>query len=179
MLAAIGSTNPVKLAAAKAVIGRLYGVHIDVVAVSVPTGVPSQPWGDKQTRRGAINRARAAQAATSATWGLGLEGGLLEIEDDGDAEGLYTNAWCAVVDEYGTLGAAGGANMWLPPSVVASLRAGLELGAAIDRLTGLADTSNHDGAIGALTQGWLTRRQAFEQILTLAFSRWLSPHFYI
>jgi len=109
---------------------------------------------------------------------LGLEGGLLAIKDDGEAEGLYTSAWCAVVDENGTLGVAGGANMWLPPSVVTSLRAGLDLGAAIDQLTGLADTSNHDGAIGALTQGWLTRRQAFEQVLTLAFSRLLSPHFY-
>jgi len=178
MLAAIGSTNPVKLAAAKAVICRLYGVHIDVVTVSVPSGVPAQPWGNRQTRRGAINRARAAQAETSATWGLGLEGGLLAIKDDGEAEGLYTSAWCAVVDENGTLGVAGGANMWLPPSVVTSLRAGLDLGAAIDQLTGLADTSNHDGAIGALTQGWLTRRQAFEQVLTLAFSRLLSPHFY-
>ena len=178
MLAAIGSTNPVKLAAAKAVIRRLYGGHIDIVTVSVASGVPAQPWGDKETRRGAINRARAAQAATSATWGLGLEGGLLEIRKDGETEELYTSAWCAVVDKNGTLGMAGGANMWLPPSVVASLHAGLELGAAIDHLTGLADTSNHDGAIGALTQGWLTRQQAFEQVLTLAFSRLLSPHFY-
>jgi non-canonical (house-cleaning) NTP pyrophosphatase len=48
----------------------------------------------------------------------------------------------------------------------------------IDDLTGLAGTSNHYGAIGALTQGWLTRRQAFEQVLTLVFSRLLSPHFY-
>ena len=104
MLAAIGSTNPVKLAAAKAVICRLHGVHIDVVTVSVPSGVPAQPWGNRQTRRGAINRARAAQAETSATWGLGLEGGLLAIKDDGEAEGLYASAWCAVVDENGTLG---------------------------------------------------------------------------
>lgn len=178
MLAAIGSTNPVKLAAARAVMCRLYGVHIDVVAVSVPSGVPAQPWGDKETRRGAINRARAAQAVASAAWGLGLEGGLLEIKADGEPEGLYTSAWCAVVDGNGTLEVAGGANIWLPPSAVASLRAGLELGAAIDRLTGLTDTSNHDGAIGALTQGWITRQQAFEQVLTLAFSRLLSPHFY-
>ncbi len=178
MLAAIGSTNPVKLAAAKAVMRRLYGVRIDIVTLSVPSGVPSQPWGDIETRRGAVMRAQAAQAATSATWGLGLEGGLLEIKDDGEAGELYTSAWCAVVDENGTLGVAGGANMWLPPSVVASLRAGLELGAAIDQLTGLTDAGNHDGAIGALTQGWLTRRQAFEQVLTLAFSRLLSPHFY-
>ncbi|MCD6286890.1 MAG: DUF84 family protein [Anaerolineae bacterium] len=77
MLAAIGSTNPVKLAAGKAVIRRLYGGHIDIVTVSVASGVPFQPWGDRETRRGAINRARAAQAATSATWGLGLEGGPL------------------------------------------------------------------------------------------------------
>jgi len=74
MLAAIGSTNRVKLAAAKAVIRRLYGGHIDIVIVSVASGVPAQPWGDQGTRRGAINR---AQAASSATWGLGLEGGPL------------------------------------------------------------------------------------------------------
>jgi len=43
MLAAIGLTNPAKLAAARAVMRRLYGVHIDIVTVSVPSGVPSQP----------------------------------------------------------------------------------------------------------------------------------------
>jgi len=75
MLAAVGSTNPVKLAAAKAVMRRLYGGQMDIV--SVASGVPFQPWGDREPRRGAINRARSAQAATSATWGLGIEGGPL------------------------------------------------------------------------------------------------------
>lgn len=178
MLVAIGSNNPAKLAAAKAVLCRLYGAHVDTVPIAVPSGVRDQPWGDEETRRGAINRARAAQAALSADIGLGLEGGLLEINDGTDTGELYTSAWCAVIDKNGTLGVAGGANMWLPPTVVSSLRSGLELGTAIDILTGGADTRSHEGAIGALTQGWLTRQCAFEQVLTLAFSRLLSPHYY-
>ncbi|MBN1246316.1 MAG: DUF84 family protein, partial [Anaerolineae bacterium] len=133
---------------------------------------------DAQTRRGAINRAVAAQASTAATWGLGLEGGVLEIAAGDGVRELYTSAWCAVIDDSGTLGIASGANMLLPPRVAAALEAGKELGQAIDELTGQRDTHRQGGAIGVLCQGWADRQQAFEQVLTLAFARLLSPHLY-
>ncbi|MGC9522059.1 MAG: DUF84 family protein [Anaerolineae bacterium] len=178
MRAAVGSTNPVKIAAAEAVIRRLYGTGIEIVPIDVASGVAAQPWGDVETRRGAINRARAALETTKAELGLGLEGGVLEIEDGGGTRTLYTTAWCAVIDRTGTLGVGGGAHVALPPTVAAAVRDGAELGSAIDDLVGETDTRRGQGAIGVLTQGWLDRQTSFEHVLTLAFARLLSAGFY-
>jgi non-canonical (house-cleaning) NTP pyrophosphatase len=46
--AAVGSTNPVKLAAARAVLARAFPACA-VRAVAAPSGVPDQPWGDDET----------------------------------------------------------------------------------------------------------------------------------
>ena len=178
MRAAIGSANPVKIDAATAVLRRLYGTGVEIIPVAVDSGVPTQPWGDGETRRGAVNRARAAQAVTSADLGLGLEGGILEIGDKCGSPELYTSAWCAVVDACGVVGVAGGANLLLPAAVASMLRAGSGLGDAIDRITGEHDTHLNAGAIGSLTRGWLSRQDAFEHVLVLAFSRILSPRLY-
>ena len=75
MRAAIGSTNPIKVAAARSVMRRIFGAG--VVIVPVAGGVSAQPWGDVETRRGAIHRAHTALLnATDAELGLGLEGGV-------------------------------------------------------------------------------------------------------
>jgi len=57
----VGSTNPVKVAAVEAVLARC-GPGIEVHGVAVSSGVPDQPWGDDETRAGALARARAALA---------------------------------------------------------------------------------------------------------------------
>ena len=56
---AVGSRNPVKLAAVRAGLGDLLG-PVDVVGADAASGVPAQPMGDEETIRGAVNRARAA-----------------------------------------------------------------------------------------------------------------------
>ncbi|MBN1486563.1 MAG: DUF84 family protein [Anaerolineae bacterium] len=173
MLIAVGSNNPIKLAATQAVFSRIYGPEIQIISAIVPSGVSDQPWGDKETLQGALNRARASQVAYNATLGVGLEGGLLEIDGQ-----LFTSAWCAVVRADGLEGIGGGANMLLPPSIVMTMQKGGELGPAIDALTGEHNTKHNGGAIGALTQGWLNRQHAYEHILTLALARMLSPHYY-
>lgn len=171
----VGSTNPVKLAAVRAVLERIYGPPVQIRAVAVPSGVPAQPWGDAETRAGAVNRARAALALGNGAvaFGIGLEGGLLRVAGE-----VYTSAWCAVARAGGQLGIAGGENMQLPPAVVAALEAGLELGHAIDCVTGTHNSKHKDGAIGAFTGGFITRQTAYEHLLTLALARFLSPEHY-
>ena len=171
--AAVGSKNPVKVAASQAVLRRVYGGDIDVSGVSVESGVSRQPWGDEETLRGALNRARAALWISGASLGVGLEGGLVEVDGQ-----IYTSAWCAVARVDGTVGVAGGANMLLPPVVAQAVREGAELGPTMDELTGLENSKQAQGAIGILTQGHLDRQSAYEQILTLALARHLSPVLY-
>jgi inosine/xanthosine triphosphatase len=167
----VGSTNPVKIAAAKVVFARL-DPDAEIANRAVESGVPIQPWGDEETRAGAINRARAA-LASDAAYGVGFEGGLLETE-----YGLMTCAWCAVVDGAGRLGLGGGVNVLLPAAVAEAVRAGQELGAVMDQLTGEHNTKQHEGAVGILTGGLSDRQRAYEHMLALALASFRRPALY-
>ena len=167
MKIAIGSTNPVKIRAAKNVARKIYP-HAEFIARDVPSGVPGQPRGDKQTRCGAVNRARAVQKATRADWGIGLEAGIIESEF-----GMMTCAWCAIVDRRGRVGVGGSTNMLLPDEVAACIKAGIELGEAMDAFARIKNVKHKMGAIGVLTRGLSNRQRAYEYILTLAVARFL------
>ena len=69
-LIAVGSANPVKLAAARAVLARV-APEARVDAVQVSSTVREQPFGDEETIRGALARARAAREASGAELGVG------------------------------------------------------------------------------------------------------------
>ena len=63
---AVGSTNPVKVAAAEAVLRRIYGPEVRVEAVAVESGVSPQPWGDEED---APWRAHAGGSCAAVQWG--------------------------------------------------------------------------------------------------------------
>ncbi len=168
---AVGSKNPVKLAAAQAILSRAFPA-IDWVAVTVSSGVSEQPWGDDETRRGAENRARAAQHAGAADFGVGLEGGVKETPC-----GVMTCAWCAIVDARGRVGFGGGLNMLLPPAVADALRQGGELGPAMDALSRMRNTKHRQGAIGILTGGLSSRQAAYEQLVAMAAAPFVSTYY--
>ncbi len=169
---AVGSCNPVKIAAARAV-WSLLADEIVVRAVEVPSGVSLQPWGDEEMLRGARRRAREAQQRWGTMWGVGFEGGVLEV-----AGQLFTGAWCVVRRADGLEGIGGGASVLIPPAAVDALRAGAELGPTMDALTGERNTKHHAGAIGILTAGLLDRQRAYEHILKLALARFRQPQYY-
>ena len=173
MVAVVGSRNPVKVAAARAVLRRVYGQGMRIEAFPVESGISEQPWGDEQTLQGALNRARTALQTGGVSLGIGLEGGLVEV-----GRRVFTSAWCAVVSEDGMTGVAGGANLLLPPAVAEAVRTGAELGPAMDAFTGLRNTKHGEGAIGILTAGHLNRQAAYEHVLTMALARLLTPAYY-
>jgi inosine/xanthosine triphosphatase len=169
---AIGSTNPVKRMAAENVLSIVFPqAHFS--CLEVPSGVRNQPWGDDETRQGAYNRATAALAQTQADAAIGLEGGVVECDF-----GLMTTAWCVIITRDGTLGIGGGINILLPNSVTQAVRSGVELGPAMDALTGDHNTKQKNGAIGILTNGLLDRQQAYEVIIQLAAAPFRRPEFY-
>ena len=136
---AIGSKNPVKFAAAEAVLQRAFP-NADFILIDVPSGIADQPWGDEETRQGAFNRATAALSQGKADFGVGLEGGIIET-----SVGLMTCAWCAIVDSAGTVGYGGGANILLPPIVAEALRKYGELGPAMDAIVDEHNTKQGRG----------------------------------
>jgi inosine/xanthosine triphosphatase len=168
-LVSVGSTNPVKLAAARAVLSRV-ATSARVEGVSVSSTVRNQPFGDDETIRGALARARAAREAAGAEIGVGIEGGVVESGNQ-----LRTCAWAAVVDASGREGVGGSLAMPLPASVSRFIREdGLELGDAMDRVTGEHNTKHRQGAVGILTAGLVDRQAAYEVILTYALAPFLT-----
>jgi inosine/xanthosine triphosphatase len=171
---AVGSTNPVKVAAVRAVVARV-APQATVTGVAVPSGVPDQPWGDDETRRGAEARARAAlQAVPGATLAVGVEGGCVR-EPDGS---VRTCAWAVAVDAHGRASVGGSLSMPLPPLVAERLLAGEELGPAMDAVAGLVNVKHGAGAVGVLTAGLVSRQAAYEPLVAYALAPWLAPDFW-
>ena len=64
LIVAVGSNNPVKLEATRRAFQSVFSNRtVAVVGVGAASGVPDQPMGDEETKRGAQNRAEAALAA--------------------------------------------------------------------------------------------------------------------
>lgn len=172
MQIAVGSSNPVKFNAVWAVFAPLYP-DPDIFSVEVPSDVAPQPWGNAETRRGAYNRARSALDLSGADFGVGLEGGVQETES-----GLMTCAWAVIVGADGQTGVGGNSSILLPAPVAEKVRAGIELGAAMDALVQVSDTRRKNGAIGILTNDLETRESAYAHILRLALAPFQHPDWY-
>lgn len=170
---AVGSRNPVKVAAVSQVVRRLHAAAL-VEGVQVPSGVPDQPVGDAETQLGATARARAAREALDADIGVGLEGGVV---DEGGGV-MRTCAWAAVALRDGREFLGGSLAMPLPPAVAALVRSGVELGHAMDALTGGTDTKHGAGAVGILTAGMIDRQRAYETLVTYALSPVIAAEFW-
>jgi inosine/xanthosine triphosphatase len=164
---AVGSANPVKLAAARAVLESAFA-GVVVSAHAVPSGVADQPFGDEETIRGARERARAARLALDADVGVGLEGGVVD-----SPAGMRTCAWCVVVHRDGREGVGGSLAMPLPDAVAKMIRDGEELGHAMDRFVAETGTKHGKGAVGILTAGRIDRRAAYEVLVTYAMAPFL------
>jgi inosine/xanthosine triphosphatase len=161
----VGSTNPVKIGAARAVLQRL-APEVEVAGCSVPSGVPDQPWGDDETIRGALTRARGACATDGAELGIGIEGGLVAAANGS----VRTCAWAAVVSRDGREGVGGSLAMQLPERVAQLVRDGMELGHAMDHVTGVHDVKRGAGAVGILTAGLVSRQEAYEVLVAYALA---------
>lgn len=160
---AVGSTNPVKIGAARAAFAHV-APNATVEGIAVPSGVSDQPWGDDETIRGAITRAHAARIALDADWGVGIEGGVI----DAGGTRVRTCAWAAIVGRDGREGVGGSLSLELPERVAALVGGGMELGDAMDAVTGQRNVKHGVGAVGILTAGLVTRQGAYETLVAYA-----------
>lgn len=172
MKIAVGSHNPVKIAAVKNILLKVWP-QAEIIAVEVESGVPDMPLSDEVAIRGARNRARQARNLLDVDLGIGLEGGTTTIRGH-----HLTAGWAAVFD--GTkYGIGGGGHLLLPPAVDRKIiQEKKELGTAIDELVGGYNLKQKMGAIGILTGGLSTRQKAYEYILIYALAPLLSPELY-
>jgi inosine/xanthosine triphosphatase len=170
--AVVGSTNPAKVEAVRLALARL-APGCALQAVGVASGVAVQPVGDQATREGARNRARAALSATDADVAFGLEGGVVN-----EPPVVWLVSWVAAVARDGRAGDASGLRMQLPTAVAARLAAGDELGTVIDDLFGVTASKRHAGAVGLLTEGFVSRVEAFADLVAMACAPLLRSDLY-
>jgi len=166
----VGSTNPVKIRAVRSALAKVAPAAA-VDGIDVASGVPDQPWGDSETMQGAEARARAAlESAGDAELAVGIEGGVVEMPGGG----LRTCAWASVVSRDGRTSVGGSLAMPLPPEVAKLVREGVELGDAMDRVTGERETKRGAGAVGILTGGIIDRQRAYEVLVAYALAPFIS-----
>lgn len=172
MQVAVGSQNPVKVAAVRAAFTQIWP-DATVFGVDVPTGVTEMPLSDAECIAGARNRARAAMQQIGAEFGVGLEGGVNE-----EPVGLMLLGWVVIVDQAGTEGLSCTAKIPLPDAIAQAIRGGAELGPLMDKLLKQHEVRKQGGASGALTAGLVSRQAKFELAVAYALSRFVAPEFY-
>lgn len=169
---AVGSTNPVKLDAARAAASDVFD-DASVTGVAVDSGVSEMPDSHEEARQGARHRAERALKRSSHDVGLGPEGYVIDIDGT-----LYLSNWVVAVDADGTRGEGGGALVALPERIADRIRGGEELGPVIDEEVGRDGISEAEGTFGVLTDGRYTRQRAFADAVHCALTPLVQDTFY-
>lgn len=155
----VGSENPVKVQAVRAVMERIYGTF-ELSCFPAENGVGDQPKGD-ETVEGARNRALAALQDNDL--GVGIEAGVFEMLD-----GLYDIQYCVIVDREGHTTYGAGPAFRYPDRVAAEVRKGLPVGKSFPQVYGTEALGRSKGAIGFLSEGILDRQRLTEQSVLAA-----------
>ena len=133
-----------------------FGEGATVEAVPVNSGVSEQPTGHGETVAGAETRARNVLAAGGYDLGVGIEGGVADVEA---APGLFLVMWAAAADG-DRLERGSGPALRLPETVAGRVREGAELGPVMDDALEESGVARGRGAAGALTGGRIDRTEA-------------------
>ncbi|MFB4166776.1 DUF84 family protein [Virgibacillus sp. JSM 102003] len=158
----IGSKNPTKIKAVQ----EVFLTDI-VTGYDVPSKVSAQPLSDSETRDGAINRAMQCLETTSGEVGIGLEGGVMQVNDH-----LYLCNWGALVTRENEIFTASGARILLPREFNDKLQAGAELGDIMDAYAKRKDVRKNEGAIGIFTNEHISRKEMFVHVVKLLYGQW-------
>lgn len=172
---AVGTTNPAKITAINLAFSKLYSnKSTNIVPVEVESGVSAQPMSPLESITGATNRAiRALKQVDTATYGIGLEGGLEEINGE-----WFDCGWCVIVDRNNIRGIASSARIITPRSVMNLIKQGKELGEAIDVIFNRVNSKQAEGHFGLMTNNAITRSDGYMQAVCLAFTRFLHPELF-
>ncbi|MEX2723038.1 MAG: inosine/xanthosine triphosphatase [Candidatus Freyarchaeota archaeon] len=176
---AVGSENPVKIAAVKNVMQKLLG-DVKICGVKVSSGTPPQPLGLKQTLEGAINRAQKALAKVDgAILGVGIEAGLIDIRLNGELHYLDFQ-YCVILDKEGRRTFGAGPGFEYPPIVNQKvIKQNFEVGEVMEEITGIKNLGEKMGAIGYLSHGLIDRTKLTELSVIMAMLPRINTELYL
>ncbi|MEM7367778.1 MAG: inosine/xanthosine triphosphatase [Bacteroidota bacterium] len=174
MLLIVASKNPIKVQASLIAFETMFPtITWTVKGVSIPSGVSDQPRNEEETRLGARNRAEGAKKKfPEADYWVGIEGGIEEVDTD-----MHAFAWMAVIHK-GHMGEGRTATFFLPPPVAELIRAGDELGVADDKIFGVSNSKQANGAIGLLSNNVIIRETLYVPAIVMALIPFKNPELY-
>ncbi len=170
---AVGSKNPSKIKAVKSVFERIFSFPVEIIPKDVNSGVPPQPKNE-ETVRGALNRAK--NAMKDEDYSVGIEAGLFW---ESVMEEYVDRAYCVIIDSYGhtTFGHSGG--FTYPSRVIEMVEKGMEVGEAMEIMSGIEKIKEGMGAIGYLSNSLISRAEFNAQAVLMAMVPRVGAEHYI
>lgn len=173
MIVVVGSTNPTKIEPVQAVFSKHFP-SLEVVGVSVSSGVSDQPMSDDEMYMGALNRAKKAlKKVKNADFGVGIEGGLHEY-----SYGWFERSLVVIVDKKGNVGIGASGGLALPKIVIEKIQSGKTLEQAVDELFGTTKIGQGIGMFGIFTNEVVTRSSGVQHGVAFALARFLHNDIY-
>jgi inosine/xanthosine triphosphatase len=145
------------------------GENIKVVSCAALSKVRAQPLSNEETQQGAINRAKDCLEKTNSEVAIGLEAGVVFIENQ-----VYLFHWGAIADRNHNVYFINGPLILLPSGYSKALEEGKNLEDIMHYSTGIESLGTKEGAIGVFTQNRLNR----EQVLTQMAKALVGQYFY-
>lgn len=170
----VASTNPVKINAVKQAFETIFPEEkFYIKGVKVASNVSEQPKSDKETLKGALNRAiNAYKKDRAAHFWIGIEGGIEKKYDH-----IQAFAWMVIKSKYKISKAKTGTFI-LPPQIAQLIEEGKELGEADDIVFKTKNSKQKNGAIGMLTKNIITRTSYYKNAVILALIPFINPELY-
>lgn len=167
----IGSQNPIKIAATVSAFKEVFNLTaVNHYNLDVDSLVSNQPMDEVETLEGARNRARACfqVAKDVCDYSVGLEGGIFQIGNN-----FFTRGIVVILRKDGVESIAHSVSVPLPTKIVELIKAGNELGTAVDILTGQVNSKQKAGTIGYLTNGLIDREREIRDCTITALARFV------
>jgi inosine/xanthosine triphosphatase len=165
---AVGSMNPLKIEASRT-LAKYQNFRFE--AVNSESGVRDQPFGYRETKQGAQNRANDAFTKVPfAMYAVGLEGGINLKPNT-----LTVFAYCAITNGKQTHTARSVEHPLPLKCKDQILIHGKEVGDITDELFAQKNSKQKTGITGMLTRGILNRKEMLEQVVLAAYIPFFNP----
>jgi inosine/xanthosine triphosphatase len=158
---AVGSTNSVKIRATQKMYSLFY-TNIQISGVNLESGVSRQPL-NRDLYLGARNRAVGAIKTVEALHGVGIEAGLININNR-----IMNTTCCVILDQKGVEHVGYSVMFEVPSEIMKLVEQGMELSEAVDRFTRKRGTGHKEGLVGILSQGHFDREKMLSEAVLMA-----------
>ncbi len=171
MKVAVGSKNPVKIAAVQEAFQKIFPDETwEVIGIEVTSGVSYQPMSDEESIKGARNRATQSIKKLNTDYGVGLEGGLQKVDGK-----WFDSGWIVVVDKHGFEGIGSTIKMPTPAKLMKFVHKGIELGMVDDMIFKRKNSKHAEGHFGLMSKNAITRIRGYTDGVIAALTRFIHP----